>query len=87
MEEQNVQKVVAVSTKSTGIALLLTFLFGSIGMLYSTILGAVVMFVIEIAVGIITFGLGLIVTHLICMVWSVVAVKKYNAKLFSGEFN
>ena len=80
----SVKTVVAISTKSTGISLLLTFLFGSVGMLYSTITGAIIMMVVELVVGFMTFGIGLIFTHLICMVWGVMAVKSYNNKLLAG---
>lgn len=78
-----VQKVIALSTKSTGISLLLTFLFGSVGMLYSTITGAIIMFVIEAVVAFFTLGFGLLITHPICMVWGAIAVKKYNNKLLN----
>ncbi len=54
--------------KSVGIAFLLTFLFGPLGMLYSTVVGALVMLGIEAIVTVVgwflvaaTFGLGLVI--------------------------
>ena len=75
--------VVSKSTKSPGIALLLTFLFGPLGMFYSTILGAVIMIIISAIVGFVTLGLGLIVTWPICMIWGAVAASMYNKKLMA----
>jgi len=52
-------------TKSVGIALLLTFLFGPFGMFYSTVSGAIfmvgVLIIGGIVVGVLTFGLAWIV--------------------------
>ena len=45
--EKNVQIIVTRSTKSVGIGLLLTFIFGPIGMLYGTIWGGFIMMVVN----------------------------------------
>jgi|BioPla2DNA2_1021312.scaffolds.fasta_scaffold27576_3 hypothetical protein len=91
MENQPVasrpQTVIALAPKSMGIALLLTFFFGSIGMLYATITGAIIMIIIELIVGIFTLGFGLLITHPICMVWSAIAVSNYNKKLLANQTN
>lgn len=68
-------------TKSVGIALLLTFLFGPFGMFYSTVSGAILMlgiFVVGgIVVGVLTFGLAWIVwgplVWVASMVWGCMA--------------
>ena len=68
-------------TKSVGIALLLTFLFGPFGMFYSTVSGAVIMlgvlFVGGLLVGIFTFGLAWIVwgplVWFASMIWGAMA--------------
>lgn len=78
-----VQRVIAISTKNLGLSLLLTFLFGSLGMLYSTIVGAIIMLFIEGIVGFMTMGFGLIITHPICMIWGAIAVRNYNNKLLN----
>ena len=72
------QTVIVVSKKSVGIALLLTFFFGPLGMLYSTFLGAAVMFVVNLLAFFLTAGLGLIVTWPIGLIWSALAVRAKN---------
>lgn len=64
--------------KSTGIALLLSFLFGPLGMLYATVMGGIIMFVISIPVMLFTGGLGLMLTIPLGMVWSAAAVSSHN---------
>ncbi|SDX41923.1 hypothetical protein SAMN05444487_11720 [Marininema mesophilum] len=80
-DQQNPNVVVAVQTKSMGLSLILTFFFGPLGMLYSTILGGIIMFFVEVFVGLFTFGFGLLLTHPICMIWGAVATNTYNEKL------
>ena len=75
--------VVVVSTKSPGIAILLTILFGPIGMFYSTIGGAIVMLIISLIVGIITLGLGLLITWPICILWAALAAGSHNRRILA----
>lgn len=65
-------------TKSVGASLILTFLFGPLGMLYSTVPGAIVMFILYIIIGLITLGWGIFFLHPITMIWGAVAVSNYN---------
>ncbi|WP_018674549.1 hypothetical protein [Riemerella columbina] len=83
MENSNKsEKVIVVTpTKSVGISLLLTFFFGPIGMLYSTVSGAIIMFIISCIVGIFTLGVGLFITWPICMIWGAIAANNYNKKI------
>ena len=67
--------------KSVGASIVLTFLFGPLGMFYSTVIGAIIMLVLYIVVGIVTLGMGLIVLHPIAMIWGAVAVSNHNKKL------
>jgi len=67
------QVIIVNSGKSVGLAILLTFLFGPLGMLYSTVSGALIMLVISTIVGIFTFGIGLLLTWPICIIWAAVA--------------
>jgi positive regulator of sigma E activity len=86
--QPQVQQVVVNVTlppKSMVTSLLLTFFFGSLGMLYSTIIGAVIMFIISVIVAILTLGFGLLVTQPICMIWGAIAVNNYNKKLISNQ--
>lgn len=84
MSDEDSKPTVVVSTKSTGIAILLTVLFGPLGMLYSTIWGAIIMFIATLVIGLLTFGFGFIITWPICIIWAVIAVKSYNRDLLKG---
>ncbi|MCW5900015.1 MAG: hypothetical protein KIT10_12170 [Flavobacteriales bacterium] len=75
---------IVINQKSMGLALLLSFLFGPLGMLFATIAGAVVMFIIAVPVVLFTGGLGLLLTIPIGMIWSASAVNSYNRKLAGG---
>ncbi len=67
--------------KSVGGAVLLALFFGPLGMLYSTVVGALVMFVVSIFVAIATLGLGLIITLPICAIWAGIAANSHNSRL------
>ena len=79
--EKNVQIIVTRSTKSVGIGLLLTFILGPIGMLYGTIWGGFIMMVVNLVIGIPTFGLGLLFTWPIQLIWVALSIRSYNKKL------
>lgn len=84
LPNQTPQHIIVVSTKSAGLAILLAVLFGPIGLLYSTVTGAIVMFIVNILMAVATMGFGLIVTWPICGVWAAVAVNSYNKRLLKG---
>lgn len=73
--------VVLAPPKSAGIALLLTFFFGPLGMLYSTVSGALIMLAVSligsVMVAVVTFGLGLFLwwpaIWLASMIWGTLA--------------
>ena len=75
------QAVVALTQKSVGVAIILSVLFGPLGMFYSTIFGALVMVVINIAAAVLTFGLGLCITWPVCILWAAVAAHVHNQRL------
>ena len=79
------QRIVVTSTKNMGVSIILTVLFGPLGMLYSTILGGIIMGGISLIVAIFTLGFGLIVTWPICIIWAAVATSSYNKKLLTGQ--
>lgn len=79
------QRIVVVPTKSVGLAILLGVLFGPLGLLYSTVSGAIVMFVVSIVIGVVTVGFGLILTWPICGIWAAVAAKSHNERLLAGK--
>ena len=66
--------------KSMGITILLTVLFGPLGMFYSTVLGGVIMTLLSVVIGILTFGFGLLGTWPICIIWAAVATNSLNKK-------
>jgi hypothetical protein len=68
--------VVMAPSKSVGLAFVLTWFFGPLGMLYSTVSGALIMLGVTVVgsifVGIVTFGLGLIVLWPLIWVASII---------------
>ena len=66
--------------KSVGIAIILTVLLGPLGMFYSTVVGGIIMTIVSFLVAIFTFGIGLLITWPICIIWAAVAVKKHGIK-------
>jgi len=74
---QNMDRtLLAISTqKSAGTALLLTFLFGPLGMLYSTIPGAIIMIILSLPLALFTLGFSLLITWPICMIWAAIAAR------------
>src|SRR5258706_3162735 len=54
--------VMIVNQKSVGLALLLTFLFGPLGMFYSTVSGAVIMLIVSVVLAFITLGISAFIT-------------------------
>lgn len=78
------QQIVVTPTKSMGMAIILTAIFGPLGMFYSTIVGGIIMFLVSIGVLIFTAGLGFLFTWPICIIWAAVAVKSHNDAVRSG---
>ena len=65
-----------------GIAGRLTFFFGTLGLLYSSIFGGMVMLVISLLVVLfMTLGLRVIITWSSCVIWSILAVRSHNAEI------
>jgi hypothetical protein len=69
------------SQKSVAGAVLLALFFGPLGMIYSTVVGALIMFAISFIVAIATLGLGLIITAPICAIWAGIAASNHNKRL------
>lgn len=87
MPHQPVMPVVAIAAKSNAVAGLLAFFFGPIGMLYSTWVGALVMFGVNLVVALIafvTFGFGALLWIPVTVaeiIWAVQATNEYNRRL------
>ena len=85
MENQQAKQVVVVTpTKSVGIAILLTILFGPLGMFYSTVKGAIIMIVVSVILAVVTLGLGLLITWPASIIWGAVAANNHNKALVAG---
>lgn len=87
-EQKSVQHVVVTPTKSVGISLILTILFGPLGLLYSTAVGGLIMIVASIVLPSFTFGLvtlALLITWPISIIWGAVAVSFHNKKLLAQQ--
>jgi len=72
-------KVVA-PKKSMPVALILTFLFGPLGLLYASVPGALILLALTIVIGLLTLGIGFLVGWVASMIWAFIAVNKHNAK-------
>ncbi len=68
------------SDKSVGAALVLTFLFGPLGLFYVSVLAACVMIMVTIFLGIITLGFGLPAAWCACMIWGGVAASNQHSR-------
>lgn len=66
--------------KSTILALALTAIAGPFGMLYSTVVGAIIMGVLYGVLGILTAGVALFVLHPLCIIWGVWAAHRQNVQ-------
>ena len=64
--------------KSVLLSLVLTFFLGPFGMLYSTVIGAVVMLILYVGLGIPTLGWALAGLHPIAMIWGAIAADRAN---------
>jgi hypothetical protein len=66
-------------TKSVGVSLALTLVFGPLGLLYSTVEGALLMILSGIGLGIV-LGSGALVIWPVSMIWGAIAASAYNQK-------
>ena len=83
--ENNPQVIIVKSEKNVGLGVILAVLFGPLGLLYSTVKGGLIMMLVNLLVGIFTFGFGLFFSWPICGIWAYVASKKYNETLLSRK--
>jgi hypothetical protein len=70
--------------RSAGAALGLTFFFGPLGLLYSTIWGGLILTVIAAISAILTVGLSLLLIWPIAMVWGTVAASNRHSRFERG---
>lgn len=67
--------------KSAGLAFVLTFFFGPLGMFYSTVNGAVIMTVLTFVLVPLTLGLAWLVLWPVSIIWGIVACENHNREL------
>lgn len=77
------QVVVMQPRKSVFIAVVLAIGFGPLGMLYSTVGGAVVMFFLNFFVALVTLGFGLLLTWPLGVLWAAYAASEHNRRVFA----
>lgn len=86
MENSNKRKItISVPQKSVPLAIILTIIFGPLGLLYSSILGAIVMLVVTLIISIFIFGSGFLFTWPVCVIWAYFSVKKHNSQIIQEE--
>lgn len=66
--------------KSVGAALLLTFLFGPLGLFYASVVGGLVMLVVTFFLALVTLGLGLPIAWCGCMIWGAVSASGKHSR-------
>ena len=81
-DQQSTTRVVVTPRKSLILSLILTFIFGPLGMAYATLGGALVMIGVSIIAALLTAGGSIVVTWVISMIWGALAVERYNRKMF-----
>ncbi len=64
--------------KSMLIAMLLAFLFGPFGMIYTNVKHALILIVLLVVIAAITGGLGGFLFWIVSMIWTYIDVKKFN---------
>jgi hypothetical protein len=67
--------------KSVGVAFLLTFLFGPLGMFYSTVVGAIVMVLTSLVLVPLTSGIAALVVWPGSIIWGCVAASRANGSV------
>lgn len=75
----------AAAPKSVGVALLLSVLFGPVGMLYSTVSGALVMIAANVLLLFVTLGYGWLLTWPICIFRAASAVATHNGRVAAAR--
>ncbi|RYU90057.1 hypothetical protein EWM62_10980 [Mucilaginibacter terrigena] len=72
------QIIIVAKQKSVGVAFLLAFLFGPLGLLYASILGGIVMFIAGIILFIVIPIIGGVIAWVGCIIWAVMAAQNAN---------
>jgi hypothetical protein len=79
-EQSHTIFIVSGKSKSLGIAVALAILFGPAGLLYASIAGGIIMFILAIIVFLILPLIALFLVWVGCIVWAITAVQRANQK-------
>jgi hypothetical protein len=79
------QIVIVQSTKNPGVAALLAFIFGPLGLLYVGWVPALIMFVICVPLVLLTAGFSLIITAPVCAVIGYTRTNAFNKQLLEAN--
>ncbi len=83
-QPQHSQTVIVVGkAKSVGVAFLLSFLFGPLGLFYASVIGGLVMLVLAVILFVILPVVGGILAWIASIIWAVVAANNANKQLHS----
>jgi hypothetical protein len=66
--------------KSVGAALVLTFLFGPLGVLYVSVLLGIVWIIVSLIVLVLTLGLAAVVIWPVSMIWAAISASSQHSK-------
>lgn len=89
MADETTRLMIAqMNQKNLGLGVLLTFFFGGLGLLYSTIPGGITMAILEVIAWLLMFvGIGFVLVpliHISSIIWSIVAINAHNRKLLEA---
>tara|TARA_B100000949_G_scaffold64504_1_gene57212 strand:- start:1698 stop:1973 length:276 start_codon:yes stop_codon:yes gene_type:complete len=86
---QPTQTVVVGQKKSVGVALILSILFGPLGLLYASAAGGLILILVGIGLSILTLGMLAIplaiIAWIVSVPWAVIAVSSHNSKIVSAS--
>jgi hypothetical protein len=73
--------MVLVQPKSVGLALVLTFFFGPLGLCYASVIGGIIMLIVSVILAMMTWGVSVLITWPTCMIWGAIAASNYNSRI------
>jgi hypothetical protein len=73
--------------KSKGISIILTIIFGPVGLFYADITGAIIMCIASIALGNVFSGTLLPFCYVISIIWGIISVNVYNDNIIQNNDN
>ncbi|HMC99264.1 MAG TPA: hypothetical protein VKH37_03895 [Ferruginibacter sp.] len=79
-QPQQPNVIIMGKAKSVGAAFVLAFFFGPLGLLYASVLGGIIMFVVGLILFFLIPVVGYIIAWVGCLIWAVVAANAANAK-------